>query len=501
MIFIQKLCFSIRFLVNGNTIFIKKKTIIHHLYDWFYENTYIFNLLIIFLLYVEIHITEKLFFGLYLLFFFPIIKFFFTSFLNIDRKNIILEICFVDYLNKNWVNCRYPRHFWNYFDGADFWFEKTYELNQEESKVVETMKNYHYLRFEQFRKISREEHENQLLNRITKSNNKNVLKLKKKASFLYTNGIRYFHSSKTLLYPLPQRIQEFHRGCAYFSRNIFDNIVLLNDNFSNHHIGLKLAYSQKFNIPEPKNLYVTLSDNIILRKNISQYQDFLDENLLTNFNNIKTKYQFSNFDKRLYDKTTGLYDNSSIINKLKSQPEPDLLISEQQKIYGYDLKELKNVGFGNSQIFSSKVYGQVLHNFKQHLVRNQLMTDEYKDIILNLQKLSLNPLDEVEYLKYWLDNFSKFEKIGLYVPLKVNTMINLSHFTHEQITNINNSYGYLKKVSNVLKKHCLDQPNSSKGYDPHYISKMRNKAIIDDLRNVENISESCVFQELASVDY
>jgi hypothetical protein len=135
------------------------RLLIVRFFRFIYWKSAIRGLLIIFLLVLEIFINDGiLHYGLYMLFFYPLVKAIMLNIVEFSQMDFVHVTCISDYLAHNWKHIHYPHYFWWCVDEAEDMFpiiwnidafpEKTQNLiailrkqTHDQERVFKTLEN------------------------------------------------------------------------------------------------------------------------------------------------------------------------------------------------------------------------------------------------------------------------------------------------------------------------------------------------------------------------
>lgn len=425
-----KICFIwFTFIINENIIYVKRnfrffRKILHYAYikAW-YINIIIFIIILLEIYYRDFHI----YYSLYLLFYFFLLKNVFHVINKIALSHWAFDCCVSDYLNLNLENPKYPSCFWSYFSmiHEEYNLKINYSLNI--TKIIEEKTKYRYI----YKKGNYK-----LISRILQ-NSVMSFPTRVKISYYNWSNIRWVHSS-TLN-------KTFHPLTGLFARTYADKIILLNSSWHSTYSFIQKGESLFPKFIENNKNPIRDNKNYPFRDISEKYQlGFLNNSRLSElgalswFTNVSTKINAhaSPFLKNLFLDT-------------KSQAQPDIVINLKgsvtvdQRIHGFDQKLKINVVDTNSQIlcgsFMSKERYQIVLQDNFRTIQSNIidLTPELVDTIFKIhQNLAEMYFDFDLQLEYLLHNIHHFQnKTGLsrYIPsLITKEPINISAL-HPQI--------------------------------------------------------------------
>lgn len=242
-----------------------------HCSNYLFYKPKIINIIVFGLVVIEVILTKKIYYGVYVLFIYIIIYKILSCYFAFGQTEFVFDCCLSDYCYLTYDNnkIKFPQRFWFYFQDADYYFGFEYQYTEAQRKLLSTQMNK--TRWILRKKISQDLHQDYLNVRILKKA-KSTLCLKLAASYLQTNRVRWVHTERVIIDTF-----KYHSCVALFARNIFDKIVLLNNNWSNlHHI-------QAARIPTPnfQNIYRSFNQTFTYHR--KTFIGFQEENIPSNF--------------------------------------------------------------------------------------------------------------------------------------------------------------------------------------------------------------------------
>lgn len=287
---------------------------------------------------MEIMVTKQLYYGLYILFFFPIIHNIFSCYIAFGYTEFVFDCCFCDYISQRdkFQTPRYPINFWNYFRDAEYYFGFEYDYTPEQTNQIaiemQKRKSTWLLR----KNVSYDKHQDLLNVRLlSRKNAPNGLRMA--ANFQHVNRVRWVHTARVL-----NTAKKLHSCTALFVKTIYDNIALLNSAWSHmHHI-----QAARLPMYYPENMYINNKPILYPLKKLSFIQ-IQENNLSSNFtimtkkNVMITPYNGDSQDQPVY----------------KPQANPDIIFNFtnsdfiDKRIHSMDQKT-NNPGLGDNKILS-----------------------------------------------------------------------------------------------------------------------------------------------------
>ena len=251
------------------------RNIYSHLYFGFGR---IYFIIIFFsLIVLEIIINEgKIYYGLYLLFILPIILSLFNAFFRFGESEFILDVCKADYLSLNFLNPRYPRKFWTYMQTPELYFGFAYAMSSQSFEnmtklltsnliLIKISKKFYNLdsldRVWGLRYISGSKKKigtsNYVKGYYTYAGNAKPWCMRLAASYKKYEGVRWFHTTSVLLYPLPEKIHPL--TIHFIKNNVYALLALAGHPSLNYGELQKITAKTKF--PSPEVLYKNYDPN------------------------------------------------------------------------------------------------------------------------------------------------------------------------------------------------------------------------------------------------
>ena len=392
--------------------------------NYLFTHTYWFTIIFFLSLLIEILLTGKLFYGIYTLFLFPLLRGILYCFFAFGRTDFIFDCCFCDYVQQNLINPRYPTPFWTYFDDAEYYFGFAYEFTQKDINIITTQ--LHKYKWKLRKQVSRGVHYDQLDTRI--NNFRYSFRKRLFVAYLQSQHVRFMHT---------EVVSRFHSATALFAKSTYDKIVLVNNSWRN------MQHIQKAGgIPDrtPPNMYLSYKQTFPFKK--THFIGVQEENLPSNFTHIINE-QVRVEPYKPYHQPVYL-----------PQPNPDIIFDfrpgtfNDKRIHALDQKT-NDPGLGKSKILSD-ITNQ---RFETTLLR---FTNVARDLgILNtsmqhaLKELRSCSFDPSKYQLAWAKNLHLFPS-NCIPPLRIPKNFNTSQFTKEALLEIKKSEIRMKRVSDYL---------------------------------------------------
>lgn len=237
---------------------------------YLYFHPSLFPLTLFFFLVLEL-LTKNghLYYGLYGLFWYPIIAAIVWLFYTFVWSNFVQHSCLNDYLCKNWEAPKFPEAFWYFFQDPEWFYNFQWTFSPEEETYVANLAKQHawHLR----KKTTIDLHYWQLMERCQ---NKSYV-IRTAAAFRSIHyGARWVHTTTNGQRPL-------HSGLGFVVRGFFEHLALINSSWSNYNAILRNIKLNKIDFKLPDNFYVPHPNvNIYPARN---FPEFLENNLVTNF--------------------------------------------------------------------------------------------------------------------------------------------------------------------------------------------------------------------------
>lgn len=276
------------------------------LFNFCLFNPSVFFLLFVFSLLLELYLTQgHLYLGLYSIFIYPLFFGIFKLFSMFGWSSWVLDFCFSDYLFFNLKAPKYPMQFWDYFEEPLYWYKFSWPFNEKQLNAFEaykTAKTEWRLRPKTLRSI----HNSQLTLRVQHRR----WDMKLASCFRESYGIRFMHTIKTN--------GVLHRATGFFTKNIWDQLYLINNSYTHLH-PLQKAIKHQGTLELPKDIYLFSKESTLENKNFTK---FLEEDTAYHFIPLMKK----NVQINTYSK--------NIILEYKTQSEPDLIFDfSHQKFF------------------------------------------------------------------------------------------------------------------------------------------------------------------------
>lgn len=398
----------------------------------------------------------QLFYSIYILFLYPLLFSCFRCFSLFGFSKFIKDVCLCDYITHNFINPRYPLIFWSQLLNASFYygFEQQFDpdivsilgttslaYNEMYKHIIKRRKEVIYMYRVWGRRYSFNIKSNPMVKSIITGNPKRW-SIRISAAYSSKTGIRWFHTSKILQNPLPNKI---HTGTLYFIKNNPYAIIALINHPSSNFSSIQ-QITKKLIMPSPQTLYNNIPNNILLDNKKNTLIDTLESNFVMRFkpltvngvivgtyNNMKEQFGYSSLQTM--------------------QMRPDLLSLWNQSIYNYkgylgiDQKTKNATNFGRNQaiVTSKEQYNKLLLEYTEALDKKHKITPEMLVILEQLSKEQ--NFDEM--LLLWSKSLDLFPEKWK-PPLLLNKTFDESNLKPEIIERIRAGEVYIVRISDEL---------------------------------------------------
>lgn len=402
------------------------RKILAHLYFGYAR---IYFLIIIFsLIGVEIIITNgTIHYGLYLLFIAPIILSIFRFFINsILGSQLILDVCIADYRSQNFTHPRYPRKFWVYMQAPKEYFGIVYPMSPILHTAVCNMLALNLAIIEHSRKFYNTDilyrswglrhipgkiikhagaHTYFIPGYIKYSGDPKPWGFRLAAKYKKSHGVRWYHSSPMLYYPLPERI---HPLTIHFIKNNVYALLAYTNKASLIYSDMQKITS-KIKFPSPTELYTPFDTALIM---VPHDKTNLVETLEVNFVMRFKQLTYNNVVIGTYDKIKSIIEYKNLESM---QMRPDMVsIWHHQSFFifkgilGIDQKHKAPTVYGRNQAISRPVenYNDLLEEYLKNLVEKFPLIN--KEAINAIENLKNSHSDPDQHINIWANSLHLF---------------------------------------------------------------------------------------------
>ena len=429
----------------------KNSNIIEKLTDFFYWRAYIFDIMILLIIPIEIYFFNYLHLWYYVGFYYFIVRAIFFACWSLYSNSMDWDkmCCLSDYCYNNLITPHYPKAMWDvYFDeptAPTFWFGFTLDHTENELLYFEEQRN-------KFRKTIKKCYPPK--NVINYQNYYTKINVKLNASTIFPRylsiqakfrsqnlGIRWTHTQTLQMTKNVINnpgVPILHNGVGYVVINFLSpmhKLSLLNiSGWQNYKILITPPHGTYTN-------YNTFYPEFCQELPTAVYfKDFYEQIFLGNF-----------YNSNLYTKIC-LHNEKLHYNLKLSQSSPDLIVKDQ---FGMDLKTGGQIRSGQNTIIitSEKKYMLTLRSYKK------VIEQEYKvDISLDIKKLEeIFYLPQHERIDAWdtiVQNMLKTHNLSetSLPPLILDNFVSETNLLKEQQTVYSACKEDLFKISDLLVK-------------------------------------------------
>lgn len=461
------------------TLIIKNKKNIswwQKLLDYLYYHPKWLTYVVLCSIFIESCFTKQIYYGIYTLFFYPILYGIFSCFFAYLNTDFVYDCCLSDYCSQrdNFKTPRYPFNFWNYFKDAEYYFGHEYEFTPQQVKNIEKEMNKRTSQWLLRKKVSYDIHQDYLNLRILRNNKANFC-LRLAANYLQSNRVRWVHTERIL-----NTVPKFHSCTSLFTKSLFDRIVLLNNNWGNlNHIQAAQAKTKQLITETSATIYKPFKQTFTYRK-----KDFIgiqEENIPSNFSPLIQKGVIV----EPYDDTKNEHKPVHL-----PQTNPDIVYIFKngsfidKRTHAFDQKT-NNPGLGNNKLLSEitpERYKSTIDRYQKFLSLNMSLTEEIQEV---LQQLKTTINDFTEHQIIWAKNLHLFPDNHI-PPLKLPQNFSYTQFTPEALIKIKQAEVRMKHISDYLYVKKIPQVNHGTFpkealdlFDDSYIQKILSETTFD----------------------
>lgn len=415
---------------------------INHLY---YNPAWI-TLFMLGMIIFEIIITNKIYYGIYILFIYTSIYRIFSCYFAYAHTDFIFDCCFSDYcfLTDKKIKPRYPQRFWFYFQDAEYYFGFEYQYTKKQSEMLVKELNKPKAQWRLRKKVSQDLHQDYVNLRIAKRLT-SPFSLRMAANYLHTNRVRWVHTERIINTPM------LHSCCALFARSIYEKIVLLNSNWSN------LTHIQAAHVPTPvfPHMYKPFNQTFSYHK--KHLIGIQEENTPSNFASLIKEGVIVEPYNEVNKEHTPVYlpqANPDIIFIFKNSKFID------KRTHALDQKT-NNPGIGNNKMLSEitpQRYNSTLDRLEKELKINNYLNNEILNVFIQLKETANN--FEI-HQNIWANNLHFFPNKFI-PPLKLPQNFSYAQLTEHAKHQIKIAESRMTKISELLYNKKIPQINHGK---------------------------------------
>lgn len=426
--------------------------------SFIYYNTYVLDIMIFSSILIELLLRNGyLYFSIYTLFFYPLIRIFIHLFNEFGTMTYTKDVCFSDYLYLN-KKPRYPAFYYYCLKNPILWFDTQLQSNDHDSLISSNLVEQ---KVEQYRTSTKRSakvfYRTCGLTQIEKNNTlefKYIGQQKKWSTRLvayYKKNyhVRWYHAS-TVLYAPYQTSSKIHPIAVFLSKNPYAHIAYLNMQGNFNFAQAAAAKNVKqwptsqelYNFCEQKNLFLSSSNALV---------DVMENNHVMRYSFLAKK-----------DVLIGVYnlmkERAHRVDLEAMQLRPDMLSYWKNQIaymfkgfLGTDEKHRHTQIHGRNQAInniSHEEYRDLLQDYSNALRKKHPMTPEMELTLSQLQILDKqNNFDN--YLNFWAENLHHFPK-NWKPPLRLVKTFDDSHLTPKALELLKQGDVEIRKISDQL---------------------------------------------------
>ena len=366
---------------GATTYDLKNSGILRRIISYMFYRPYILHLIFLSSILIELFFTHgKLHYGVYTLFLYPFVLGIFHCFHQFGFSDFYRDVCLSDYIVWNFTNPRCYRKFWFYLPRAEYYFGFEYIYPPKLLDIIRKTCALEEIAYARFVKLSRP-----LPNRVwglrrtldlvaLKNKQANYARvsitglprkwsIRIAAYYWKYNGIRWFHTSTILHYPISERL---HPLTIHFIKNNPYAILSL-VNHPSQNFALIQKVSKNVQWPKPNELYKDTS-NIVINNENKTLTDVLEVNLAMRFESLAKNGVILGTYKSMRERF-------GYINLETMQMRPDFVsywlnsVYEYKGYLGIDQKNKNVTNLGRNQVTtnSSDSYTNIIDKFKKGL--------------------------------------------------------------------------------------------------------------------------------------
>jgi hypothetical protein len=410
-------------------------------YLWFHPNW--FTIMMFICLLLELLINKgQIYFGLYLLCFYPLVRSIIYLLYSFGNSRWVLDCCLSDYISCRWDSVHYPEVFWDYFDDAEFYFGFEFDFTEEQLALISKSKSK--IIWQTRKNVSKHVHDSAVFLRVI---GKRKFGIVLAASFKSHYSIRWVHTKVILENPV------WHSATALFARTYVQKVALLNNSWRH------LFSIQKIEAMYPEtqaaissNMFLKIPQNFTEKK--KHFIKHIENHTSDHFLELKEKHVLIEpFDPT---KHRNLHDVKY------PQQEPDIVLDARNTEFNDTTirfldQKTNHPGTGKNKILSNiseKRYCTTLNLF---LLEYQKVNKNTYEIVTLINSLKTSCNNFAEHQLIWARGLPLFDKIGSVPPIRVPENFSTRNFSPETLKALKTEGFRLQKVSDFLYAKKIPQ--------------------------------------------
>lgn len=443
---LHKSGFFITCLLTLNVAYDNKGAWYQRFTNYFYYNTKWITFIMFCLVIFEIFLTNKIYYGLYILFVYTCISRTLSCYFAYAQTDFVYDCCYSDYcfLNIENIKLRYPHRFWTYFNDAEHYFGFEYSYTRKQAEMLSNEMKKPKAKWILCKKIPQDVHQDRVNLRVQRKPYAPFY-LRVAASYLHVNRVRWMHTERII-----NKAVNYHSCTALFTKTFFDKVVLINSNWKH----LNHIQAAKIVTPHPSfPIYRPFNQTFTPKR-----QDFIgmqEENIPSNFKPLIEK----GVKVEPYD--TAIKEHQPVY-LLQASPDTVFIFKNgkfiDQRTHALDQKT-NNPGLGNNKILSeitTERYRSTIDRFEKQLKCSKGLLNN--DILTALLQLKETCHDFEKHQLSWAKNLHLFPD-NFIPPSKLPQNFSYTQFHSEALHQIKLSEIRMQKISDYLYAKKVPQIN------------------------------------------
>ena len=288
--------------VNSYLFYINKKDfplyrrVIHKLFCY----PFICILIVFTIIIIEIIITQRIYYGLYLLFIYPIISSILRNLIDFTSLSFVEHVCLVDYMLLKTTNIRFPYHFYFFLNNNMAHYGVTMDIPPDVFNTWEKGYGHACTYYAKYRI----EFSNKLLKRVSGVTinqyfqpipssiySKQAYCKRVKVAYLDTYNVRWYHTTRVLCSPLSTIMtkgihNKMHPIILRLASSPIDHLALMDSNIPFHIIQKNTDQLNKnYVLPD----FFTPNNKIIIPKTTKHFIDIIETSQVHMFQPLTEK--------------------------------------------------------------------------------------------------------------------------------------------------------------------------------------------------------------------
>jgi hypothetical protein len=464
---------SYQFYINKNSFPLYRR-IIFKLYCY----PFICTIILFSVIVIEILLTKRIYYGLYLLFLYPVISSILRNLIDfVASFSFIEHVCLVDYMLLKTEHIRFPYRFYFFLNNHDAHYGVTMDIPTD---IFNTWEKGYFHACTYYAKYRRG-FSSKLLKRVSgvclnhkyepipsSIYSKQVYCKRLKIAYLRTYNVRWYHITRVLSSPFSTIVtkgiyNDMHRIVLHFASNPIDHLALINSKIPFHIIQKNADQLNK------KYIFLDLftqNDRIIIGKESKHFIDVIEASQVHMFSLLTEKRVIIGTVKEM--RVTYPKENFASM-----QQNPDVAINlrnstlQSKETLGIDYKNIMGTTkFTSRNQVSVGDIDNYFNGLDEYLTfLSKKHSEIYRQTMPIIEKLSdaVKSANFNRQLDVWSENLHSFPLRGK-PPLWLNKNLNTETFTPSIQLKIEERLRYFRLISKIAYEHNIPEENFSESH-------------------------------------